>query len=200
MNKLIKIISCLPSDKGNYHEMYYEDDGKPFKKNLFPPLDKIAIDNIGKQMAADFQKETGKDGKEHWNIKKLEPPSAMPAQAASGNGGGGYRSAETDHKIEKQVAMKIIDNRWDDLKAVENGLLNRRLIGWLIEVTSDVKPFVPAIKDKDGAGVFASEELKREVWDKLGDEEYNKWMATLSGDPTTEDCKVRLQAEKKAKK
>ena len=189
MNKLIKIISCLPSDKGNYHEMYYEDDGKPFKKNLFPPLDKVAIDNVGKQMTATFEK---KDDK-YWNITALEDPSAMPAAAASGNGGGGSRSTSTDASIFAQTMAKLTSDRWGggELKDTDTEVLMLRSAIRRAFITIGIT--IP-IKDKDGDNpVFASKKLLRDVWDKLGEEAYNTWLASVFGDPTKEDAMNKLK-------
>ena len=215
MDKVIKIISCLPSDKGNYHEMYYEDDGKPFKKNLFPPLDKIAIDNIGKEMMAIFEK---KDDK-YWNIVKLEDPSAMPAAAASGNGGGGggYRSADTDKRIAEQVAIKAIAEVWAAGRLDKTDKLVRKMCVWCDNALGDVK--IPILnkdgqnplKPTDGQVSKITELLQKQIDDGIltgyddGECAFRAMVdLDYGGTLTMEDAdqwyKKLLQAEKKAKK
>ena len=216
MNKVIKIISCLPSDKGNYHDMYYEDDGKPFKKNLFPPLDKIAIDNIGKEMMATFEK---KDDK-YWNIVKLEEPSAMPAPAASGNGGGGggySRGPEQLQASRENVAARIIADKWDDMKEYKTGKLNRYLLVWLEETFSGLtipilnkdgnNPLKPTDKQKEEITKLFQKQIADGLLEGYDDGECAfRAMVDLDygGTLTMEDAdqwyKKLLQAEKKAKK
>ena len=169
MNKLIKIISCLPSDKGNYHEMYYEDEGKPFKKNLFPPLNETAVGNVGKQMAATFEK----NDKGYWNITALADPSAMPAPAASGNGGGYSRGPEQLQASRENVAARIIADKWDDMKEYKTGKLNRYLLVWLEETFSGLtipilnKDGNNPLKPTDGQVSKITELLQKQIVDGL---------------------------------
>jgi len=197
MNKLITILSCKPNEEGKKgHVLRYTEEGdedKIWKKSIFAPHTTFANAHIGEKAALTTEKKG-----EYWNITALEDPSAMAASAASGNGGGGFTADPNKiNSIEEQVCIKEIG---EDLRAgllEKEGMLSQKRYLWMAEKLERIK--IP-IRNKDGKGIFASEEDKREVWDALGDEEYNKWLGDMMGDPTTEDCKKKLQTEKKAKK
>ena len=217
MVKLIEILSCKPSDKGNYSECRYVEEGgdKIWTKNLFPPLNKTGEENVGNQMAATFVK---KDDK-YWNIVKLEDPSAMPATAASGNGGGGggYRSADTDKRIAEQVAVKAIAEVWAAGRLDKADKLVRKMCVWCDNALGDVK--IP-ILNKDGNNPLKPTDKQQEEITKLLQKQIDdgslegyddgecafRAMVDLDygGTLTMEDAdqwyKKLLQAEKKVKK
>jgi len=220
MQKLIKIISVEPSEKGNWSEITYKDDGKPFSKNIFPPLEAIAQANVGKEMSATFEKKEAKDGKSYWNIVKLEDPSAMPAPAASGNGGGGggySRGPEQLQASRENVAARIIADKWDDMKEYKTGKLNRYLLVWLEETFSGLtipilnkdgnNPLKPTDKQQQGITELLQKQIDDGLLEGYDDGECAfRAMVDLDygGTLTMEDAdqwyKRLLQAEKKAKK
>ena len=216
MDKLIKIISCEPSEKGNWSEITYKDDGKPFSKNIFPPLEAIAQANVGKEMMATFTK---KDDK-YWNITALADPSAAPAPVAQESGTRiptQARSADTDKRIAEQVAIKAIAEVWAAGRLDKTDKLVRKMCVWCDNALGDVK--IPILnkdgnnplKPTDGQVAKITELLQKQIDDGIltgyddGECAFRAMVdLDYGGTLTMEDAdqwyKKLLQAEKKAKK